>query len=169
MTYEEYDGVLELLLPAMNISVTQMRIIHKITKMNEIKRVELRVNRLPGMQKLRRPGWMESEIGVFGVVEDERILNTLCEPPEGEGIINFLKRYDLAKYVFFGPFQVPYGKGMGVGLCVGGMKHQEESMDDVHNHIRLELMTQQGFDEEFRFLNRERRNLVYCCQMPHGS
>lgn len=164
MIYDKFDDALDLLLPGIPIHTNQLRVIQEITKIKEIKDLEVRANFLPGMEKLRRWGWRDSEIGVSGLVGDKRILNTLCNPPEGEGIINFLKKYDLARYVYSGPFQV-MGYGLGVKLCVGGMKHPTEAMDDSHYHIHLELLDKEGFDYYFEHRREMKRKAAYLLRM----
>ena len=98
---------------------------------------------------------MDSEIKVYGAVDNKDILNTKCEPPKGKGIVNFLKKYSLDKYIYYGPAQVI--DGMNIDLCVGSIPDLDgENKDDIHYNINLELLTKKRFDELFKWRRNKR-------------
>ena len=161
---KSYQGVkraLDLILCGTDISDKQLEVVQKISEMKEIKNIEVYLSQFPGMGGMRKNGWMWSEIEVCGAVEDERILNTYSNPPNGEGIVNFLKKYNLDEYIYYGPAQVI--DGMNIDLCVGGIPDLDgETRDDIHYHINLELLTKKRFDELFKWKrNKRAKSTIY--------
>jgi len=136
--YKEVGMALDLFLEGEAISYDQLKVIQSISEIEEIKDMILSLNKFPGMIESRASGWKWSEIGIYGAVDDKKILNPLENPPKEEGVKNFLKKHDLSQYLYSEPRQV--GNGMAVDLCVGGSMDAEEKVDDIHYHIHLELL-----------------------------
>ncbi len=155
---KSYQGVkraLDLMLYGIDISDKQLEVIQKISEIEEIKDIEVYLSQFPGMDGMRKNGWMCSEIEVYGAVDNKDILYTKGEPPKGKGIVNFLKKYNLNKYIYYGPAQVI--DGVNIDLCVGSILDLDgENKDDIHYHINLELLTKKRFDELFKWKRNKR-------------
>ena len=139
-SYENVKEALDLTLFGAGINYKQLEFIQTIRELEEIEKINVSLIQ-------HRENW--TEINVSGAIKDKRILTTKVDPPNGEGIINFLKKYKLDKYISSEPSGVV--GGMGINLFFGRISNlYGDSRNKIHYSMKLELLTEERFDESFR-------------------